>query len=162
MGVIGTCKQPEFCCLSCGFSWLESTSQTRAAQVEEHRRSDDQNNGADEENARVRANIPKRNILQNSRWCRCSSSNTCYSVSSSSLCFQFLLPVIQVSLICLCIGGDPMGIQVAVVNNETSPSAFSNSLLSFLDNSSIQQVWYSNQWDLSVVLRRLNQDVLSS
>ncbi|KAL7383721.1 hypothetical protein ABVT39_016456 [Epinephelus coioides] len=57
-----------------------------------------------------------------------------------SLCFQFLLPVIQVSLICLCIGRDPEGIKVAVVNNETSPSSYSHSLLSFLDNSSVQQV----------------------
>ncbi|KAK9541195.1 hypothetical protein VZT92_001258 [Zoarces viviparus] len=57
-----------------------------------------------------------------------------------SLCFQFLLPVIQVSLICLCIGGEPNEIQVAVVNNETSPSAYSRSLLSFLDNSSVHQV----------------------
>uniref|UniRef100_A0A4W6DSQ9 ATP-binding cassette, sub-family H, member 1 n=1 Tax=Lates calcarifer TaxID=8187 RepID=A0A4W6DSQ9_LATCA len=57
-----------------------------------------------------------------------------------SLCFQFLLPVIQISLICLCVGGDPRGIQVAVVNNETSPSAYSQSLLSFLDNSSVHQV----------------------
>ncbi|KAI3363418.1 hypothetical protein L3Q82_012042 [Scortum barcoo] len=57
-----------------------------------------------------------------------------------SLCFQFLLPVIQVSLICLCVGGDPKGIQVAVVNNETSASSYSRSLLSFLDNSSVHQV----------------------
>nr|XP_043909241.1 ABC transporter G family member 20 [Solea senegalensis] len=57
-----------------------------------------------------------------------------------SLCFQFLLPVIQVSLICLCVGGDPKGIQVAVVNNETSSSSYSQSLLSFLDNSSVEQV----------------------
>ncbi|KAL0983766.1 hypothetical protein UPYG_G00132480 [Umbra pygmaea] len=57
-----------------------------------------------------------------------------------SLCFQFLLPVIQISLMCLCIGGDPKGIPVAVVNNETSSGSFSQSLLSFLDNSSIKQV----------------------
>ncbi|XP_034753295.1 ABC transporter G family member 23 isoform X1 [Etheostoma cragini] len=57
-----------------------------------------------------------------------------------SLCFQFLLPVIQVSLICLCIGGDPNGIEVAVVNNDSAPSAFSHLLLSFLDNSSVHQV----------------------
>ncbi|XP_077468994.1 ABC transporter G family member 20 [Stigmatopora argus] len=57
-----------------------------------------------------------------------------------SLCFQFLLPVIQMSLICLCVGRDPKGIQVAVVNNETSPLAFSHSLLSFLDNTSVEQV----------------------
>lgn len=58
----------------------------------------------------------------------------------SSLCFQFLLPVIQISLICLCVGGDPRGIQVAVVNNETSTNGYSRSLLSFLDNSSVHQV----------------------
>ncbi|XP_038163354.1 ABC transporter G family member 23 isoform X3 [Cyprinodon tularosa] len=59
-----------------------------------------------------------------------------------SLCFQFLLPVIQISLICLCVGGDPKGIKVAVVNNDTSPasSSYSQSLLSFLDNSSVIQV----------------------
>ncbi|XP_023183205.1 ABC transporter G family member 23-like isoform X1 [Xiphophorus maculatus] len=59
-----------------------------------------------------------------------------------SLCFQFLLPVIQISLICLCVGGDPKGIKVAVVNNDTYPpsSSFSQSLLSFLDNSSVIQV----------------------
>lgn len=65
----------------------------------------------------------------------------------SSLCFQFLLPVIQISLICLCVGGDPKGIQVAVVNNETAPSAYSQSLLSFLDNSSVQQVFI---WPLQI------------
>ncbi|XP_036449194.1 LOW QUALITY PROTEIN: ABC transporter G family member 20 [Colossoma macropomum] len=57
-----------------------------------------------------------------------------------SLCFQFLLPVIQICLMCLCIGGDPKGIEVAVVNNETSSSAYSRSLLSFLDNTSVIQV----------------------
>uniref|UniRef100_A0A8K9VE44 ATP-binding cassette, sub-family H, member 1 n=1 Tax=Oncorhynchus mykiss TaxID=8022 RepID=A0A8K9VE44_ONCMY len=57
-----------------------------------------------------------------------------------SLFFQFLLPVMQISLMCLCIGGDPKGIQVAVVNNDTSSSSYSQSLLSFLDNSSVQQV----------------------
>uniref|UniRef100_A0AAQ5YPJ2 ABC transporter domain-containing protein n=1 Tax=Amphiprion ocellaris TaxID=80972 RepID=A0AAQ5YPJ2_AMPOC len=62
-----------------------------------------------------------------------------------SLCFQFLLPVIQISLICLCVGGDPKGIHVAVVNNETSPSSFSQSLLSFLDNSSVHQVPLSHK-----------------
>ncbi|XP_076833656.1 ABC transporter G family member 20 isoform X2 [Brachyhypopomus gauderio] len=57
-----------------------------------------------------------------------------------SLCFQFLLPVIQICLMCLCIGGDPQGIEVAVVNNETSASSYSHTLLHFLDNTSIHQV----------------------
>ncbi|KAL4641420.1 ABC transporter G family member 20-like [Arapaima gigas] len=60
------------------------------------------------------------------------------------LCFQFLLPVIQISLMCLCIGGDPRGIPVAVVNNETDGQLLSRSLLSFLDNSSVEQVQLSH------------------
>ncbi|KAI4903726.1 hypothetical protein NFI96_021717 [Prochilodus magdalenae] len=62
-----------------------------------------------------------------------------------SLCFQFLLPVIQICLMCLCIGADPKGIEVAVVNNETSSSAYSRTLLSFLDNTSIIQVNLSHK-----------------
>uniref|UniRef100_A0A669B544 Uncharacterized protein n=1 Tax=Oreochromis niloticus TaxID=8128 RepID=A0A669B544_ORENI len=61
-----------------------------------------------------------------------------------SLCFQFLLPVIQISLICLCVG-DPKGIQVAIVNNETLSPSVSKALLSFLDNSSLQQVSLSHK-----------------
>lgn len=77
--------------------------------------------------------------------------------SSRSLCFQFLLPVIQISLMCLCIGADPKGIQVAVVNNETAPNSYSQSLLSFIDNSSVEQVEFYNKlcssWkDLGCVL----------
>ncbi|KAI7804298.1 ABC transporter G family member 23 isoform X1 [Triplophysa rosa] len=59
-----------------------------------------------------------------------------------SLCFQFLLPVIQICLMCLCVGGDPKGIDVAVVNNESG--SYSRSLLSFLDNTSINQVVLSH------------------
>lgn len=74
--------------------------------------------------------------------CRCSVYDChCFLCARSSLCFQFLLPVIQIALICLCVGGDPKGIEVAVVNNETSSSAYSISLLSFLDNSSVHQVF---------------------
>uniref|UniRef100_A0A8B9RNC6 ABC transporter G family member 23-like n=1 Tax=Astyanax mexicanus TaxID=7994 RepID=A0A8B9RNC6_ASTMX len=54
-----------------------------------------------------------------------------------SLCPSLL---IQICLMCLCIGADPKGIEVAVVNNETSSSAYSRSLLSFIDNTSIIQV----------------------
>ncbi|KAM9804100.1 ABC transporter G family member 20 [Neosynchiropus ocellatus] len=62
-----------------------------------------------------------------------------------ALCFQFLLPVIQISLICLCIGGDPSGIKVAVVNNETSPYGYSHALLGFIDNSSVEQLPMSHK-----------------
>ncbi|KAK1793688.1 hypothetical protein P4O66_011456, partial [Electrophorus voltai] len=61
-----------------------------------------------------------------------------------SLCFQFLLPMIQICLMCLCIGGEPRGIEVAVVNNESSSSSFSCTLLSLLDNASVHQVSLSH------------------
>lgn len=61
-----------------------------------------------------------------------------------SLCFQFMLPVMQITLICLCVG-EPKGIRVAIVNNETLFPSVSKSLLSFLDNSSVQQVSLSHQ-----------------
>ncbi|XP_035389044.1 ABC transporter G family member 20 [Electrophorus electricus] len=61
-----------------------------------------------------------------------------------SLCFQFLLPMIQICLMCLCIGGEPRGIEVAVVNNESSSSSFSRTLLSLLDNASVHQVSLSH------------------
>ncbi len=124
----------------CVFSGLEGASQTLAAKVEEHRRTDDQNDGADEENARVCCRERHHGDEPHVTVAFLTLTLAVLCVPSS-LCFQFLLPVIQVSLICLCIGGDPKGIQVAVVNNETSPSAYSHSLLSFLDNSSVQQVF---------------------
>lgn len=125
------------------FSRLEGASPTRAAQVEEHHRPDGQDHGAHEEDARVGA---QPHTVSRAELCRHRPPLTPAAflppplLPFSSLCFQFLLPVIQISLICLCVGGDPMGVQVAVVNNESSPSAFSRSLLSFLDESSIQQV----------------------
>ncbi|MEQ2163983.1 hypothetical protein GOODEAATRI_001810 [Goodea atripinnis] len=89
---------------------------------------------------------PPRNPVQRANpWRKAKllgMAGTSLSRFSHSLCFQFLLPVIQISLICLCVGGDPKGIKVAVVNNDTNPlsSSFSVSLLSFLDNSSVIQV----------------------
>uniref|UniRef100_H3B6Y9 ATP-binding cassette, sub-family H, member 1 n=1 Tax=Latimeria chalumnae TaxID=7897 RepID=H3B6Y9_LATCH len=55
-------------------------------------------------------------------------------------CFQFLLPVIQISLICLCLGGEPKDLPVAVVNNETTNFSLVQHLLSHLDKHSINQV----------------------
>ncbi|XP_032882317.1 ABC transporter G family member 20-like [Amblyraja radiata] len=63
-----------------------------------------------------------------------------------SLGFQFVLPVIQISLICLCIGGNPRDLPVAVVNNDTGQPAFSHRLLWRLDNNTIIQV-HLNQSD---------------
>ncbi len=33
--------------------------------------------------------------------------------------FQFLIPVIQISLFCLCIGREPYNLDFGIVNNET-------------------------------------------
>uniref|UniRef100_A0A669BA38 ABC transporter G family member 20 n=1 Tax=Oreochromis niloticus TaxID=8128 RepID=A0A669BA38_ORENI len=61
-----------------------------------------------------------------------------------SLFLQFMLPVMQITVVCLCVG-EPKGIRVAIVNNETLFPSVSKSLLSFLDNSSVQQVSLSHQ-----------------
>ncbi|XP_072907315.1 ABC transporter G family member 20 isoform X1 [Hemitrygon akajei] len=53
--------------------------------------------------------------------------------------FQFFLPVIQISLICLCIGGSPKDLHVAVVNNDTGKPAMSQIVLWHLDNDTIIQ-----------------------
>ncbi|XP_078262086.1 ABC transporter G family member 20 [Rhinoraja longicauda] len=63
-----------------------------------------------------------------------------------SLAFQFVLPVIQISLICLCIGGNPRDLPVAVVDNDTGQPALSHRLLWHLDNNTIIQV-HLNQSD---------------
>ncbi|XP_078086631.1 ABC transporter G family member 20 [Mustelus asterias] len=54
--------------------------------------------------------------------------------------FEFLLPVIQISLICLCIGGTLENLPVAVVNNDTGQPALSQIFLSHFDNSTITQI----------------------
>ncbi|XP_041064858.1 ABC transporter G family member 20 isoform X3 [Carcharodon carcharias] len=61
------------------------------------------------------------------------------------LVFQFLLPVIQISLVCLCIGGIPENLPVAVVNNDTGQPAMSQIFLSHFDNT-ITQI-HLNQFD---------------
>ncbi|XP_067845618.1 ABC transporter G family member 23 [Heptranchias perlo] len=62
------------------------------------------------------------------------------------VCFQFLLPVIQISLICLCIGGNPKDLPVAVVNNDTGEPGLSQQVLWHLDNNTIIQI-HLNQSD---------------
>uniref|UniRef100_UPI00398F6660 ABC transporter G family member 20 n=1 Tax=Pristiophorus japonicus TaxID=55135 RepID=UPI00398F6660 len=62
------------------------------------------------------------------------------------LCFQFFLPVIQISLICLCIGGNPKDLPMAVVDNDTGQPAMSQKILRHLDNNTIIQI-HLNQSD---------------
>ncbi|XP_069787823.1 ABC transporter G family member 20 isoform X2 [Narcine bancroftii] len=62
------------------------------------------------------------------------------------LIFQFFLPVLQISLICLCIGGNPKDLHVAVVNNDTGQPSLSQNVLWHLDNNTIIQI-HLNQSD---------------
>lgn len=59
------------------------------------------------------------------------------------LVFQFMLPAIQVILFCLCIGGDPFDVPVAIVNDELVPRS-SQQFLNGLNKKIIRQVKYDN------------------
>lgn len=59
------------------------------------------------------------------------------------LVFQFMLPAIQVILFCLCIGGEPFDVPVAIVNDEIVPKS-SAQFLNGLNKKIIRQVKYDN------------------
>lgn len=59
------------------------------------------------------------------------------------LIFQFMLPAIQVILFCLCIGGEPFDVPVAIVNEESVPRS-SLQFLNGLDKRVIRQLKYDN------------------
>ncbi|XP_069115666.1 ABC transporter G family member 20-like isoform X2 [Argopecten irradians] len=59
------------------------------------------------------------------------------------LLFEFILPSIQIILFCICIGGDPYNLKVAIFNNETT-GGFSNMFLQNLDNNTIDKVMFSD------------------
>lgn len=59
------------------------------------------------------------------------------------LIFQFMLPAIQVILFCLCIGGEPFDVPVAVVNDEVDARS-SKQFLDGLNSKVIRQVRYDN------------------
>lgn len=59
------------------------------------------------------------------------------------LVFQFMLPAVQVILFCLCIGGEPFDVPVAVVNDEVVPKS-SLQFLNGLNKKIIRQVKYDN------------------
>ncbi|MGH0171906.1 UNVERIFIED_CONTAM: hypothetical protein FKN15_064967 [Acipenser sinensis] len=125
-------------------SGLERVGKTYFSQVEKYCCSHDKDICPDEENARVFVNQSKAiaGVEDGQYWGIIGfGANFSKYLLLRSLCFQFLLPVIQISLMCLCIGGEPKEIQVAVVNNETDGLFFSQSLLWHLDNSSVHQVF---------------------
>lgn len=59
------------------------------------------------------------------------------------LIFEFILPAVQVILFCLCIGGDPFDVPLAVVNDEVIPNA-SRFFLDSIDKNAIRQVPFTN------------------
>lgn len=69
------------------------------------------------------------------------------------LIFEFLLPAVQVILFCLCIGGDPFDVPLAVVNDEVIPQA-SKYFLDAIDKNAIRQVPFSNLSDAIESVKR--------
>lgn len=69
------------------------------------------------------------------------------------LVFQFMLPAIQVILFCLCIGGDPFDVPVAIVNDELVPRS-SQQFLNGLNKKIIRQVKYDNLTSAIEAVRR--------
>ncbi|OWF47833.1 ABC transporter G family member 20 [Mizuhopecten yessoensis] len=87
------------------------------------------------------------------------------------LLFEFILPSIQIVLFCLCIGGDPYNLKVAIFNNETS--GFSHLFIQNLDNTTINKVMFSDlgsarhcvekgeAWGLMTIGENFTQDLIT-
>lgn len=69
------------------------------------------------------------------------------------LIFEFILPAVQVILFCLCIGGDPFDVPLAVVNDEVIPQA-SRFFLDAIDKNAIRQIPFANLSDAIESVRR--------
>lgn len=69
------------------------------------------------------------------------------------LIFQFMLPAIQVILFCLCIGGEPFDVPVAIVNDEVVPRS-SQEFLDGLNKKIIRQIKYDNLTSAMDAVRR--------
>jgi ABC-type multidrug transport system permease subunit len=69
------------------------------------------------------------------------------------LIFEFILPAVQVILFCLCIGGDPFDVPLAVVNDEVIPQA-SRFFLDAIDKKAIRQVPFTNLSEAIESVRR--------
>lgn len=69
------------------------------------------------------------------------------------LIFEFILPAVQVILFCLCIGGDPFDVPLAVVNDEVIPQA-SRFFLDAIDKNTIRQVPFTNLSEAIESVRR--------
>lgn len=52
------------------------------------------------------------------------------------LFFQFLIPVIQISLTCLCVGHEPYNLNFGIVNNESNKTSNNHGSLLFINQMS--------------------------
>lgn len=104
-------------------------------------------------------NRPKRNSESGFyQWCRTLMAVTWKNYirlrrNPPVLVFQFMLPAIQVILFCLCIGGEPFDVPVAIVNDETVPRS-SLQFLNGLSKKIIRQVKYDNLTSAIEAVRR--------
>ncbi|XP_055933092.1 ABC transporter G family member 20-like [Argiope bruennichi] len=58
--------------------------------------------------------------------------------------FQVFVPVFQVIVFCLCVGGEPFDIPMAIVNQETDPSGKSNAFLQTISSTTFIQNNFTN------------------
>ena len=73
-----------------------------------------------------------------------------YCSPYSVVAFQFLIPAVQVILFCLCIGGEPKNLNVAVVNYE-KPNLFNYSY-KFLDDVSTSVIHQVKLFTIKIIL----------
>lgn len=67
--------------------------------------------------------------------------------------FQYVLPVIQITLFGICIGGDPFDIKLGIVNDE-SPEHMSRLFLEHLDPYFVDVYYYANESDAREAVAR--------
>lgn len=67
--------------------------------------------------------------------------------------FQYVLPVVQITLFGICIGGDPFDIKLGIVNEESPPN-LSDLLIQSLDPYFIQPVNFSSLQDARYAVER--------
>ncbi|KAF8781921.1 ABC transporter G family member 23 like protein [Argiope bruennichi] len=69
--------------------------------------------------------------------------------------FQVFVPVFQVIVFCLCVGGEPFDIPMAIVNQETDPSGKSNAFLQTISSTTFIQNNFEFLLSLNVNRRKL-------
>ncbi|KAL4229119.1 hypothetical protein ACF0H5_012158 [Mactra antiquata] len=71
------------------------------------------------------------------------------------LLFQFMLPIVEIVLFCVCIGNNPFGLHIAVVNEDKGP--LGSKFLSALDNRTIIQDLYKGS-ELEAAINSVKQE----